>query len=73
MSGGSSTSKVLPLIFLGSEQVKGKKQKIYFFLVNWNKKEETELIRSWSVAAGVAPRRRRRSSTARRPPVGTNI
>ncbi len=44
----------LPLIFLGSEQVKGKKQKIDFFLVNWNKKEETELIRSWSRRQGAA-------------------
>ncbi len=37
----------LPLVFLGSERVKGKKQKIDFFLVNWNGREEAELVSSW--------------------------
>jgi class 3 adenylate cyclase len=36
-----------PLVFLGSETVKGKKRKIDFYLVNWNNREEEQLLASW--------------------------
>ncbi|MBN2535076.1 MAG: adenylate/guanylate cyclase domain-containing protein [Spirochaetales bacterium] len=36
-----------PLIFLGSEFVKGKKGKIDFYLVNWDNKPEEEIKASW--------------------------
>ncbi|MBN1797371.1 MAG: hypothetical protein JW822_02260 [Spirochaetales bacterium] len=37
----------LPLVFLGSDFVKGKKQRIDFFLINWNNREQEEIARSW--------------------------
>lgn len=37
----------LPLVFLGSDYVKGKKQRIDFFLINWNNREQEEIARSW--------------------------
>jgi class 3 adenylate cyclase len=49
-----------PLVFLGSETVKGKKQKIDFYLVNWDGREDAEVQASWSgrktpTAAAAAP------------------
>jgi class 3 adenylate cyclase len=37
----------LPLVFLGSDYVKGKKQRIDFFLINWNNRRQEEIARSW--------------------------
>jgi hypothetical protein len=37
-----------PLVFLGSEAVKGKKQKIDFYLVNWDGREDAEVLAAWS-------------------------
>jgi class 3 adenylate cyclase len=50
----------LPLVFLGSETVKGKKRKIDFYLVNWNGRDEEHLLASWkdrheAVSAAAAP------------------
>jgi len=45
----------LPLVFLGSETVKGKKQKIDFYLVNWNNTEEEQLLASWKDRHGAIP------------------
>jgi class 3 adenylate cyclase len=41
-----------PLVFLGSETVKGKKRKIDFYLVNWNNREEEALLASWKERHG---------------------
>lgn len=43
-----------PLVFLGSETVKGKKRKIDFYLVNWNNREEEQLLTSWKDRHGAA-------------------
>jgi class 3 adenylate cyclase len=45
----------LSLVFLGSEQVKGKKQKIDFYLVNWNEKDSKEVVASWERRKARAP------------------
>jgi class 3 adenylate cyclase len=37
----------LPLVFLGSDFVKGKDQKIDFFLVNWNNRKNEDIVSSW--------------------------
>jgi len=37
-----------PLVHLGSDYVKGKKEKIDFFLVNWNARDAKVIERSWS-------------------------
>ncbi|MBN1525406.1 MAG: hypothetical protein JW904_13035 [Spirochaetales bacterium] len=36
-----------PMVFLGTDVVKGKKEKIDFFLVNWNSRDEKEIVESW--------------------------
>jgi class 3 adenylate cyclase len=43
-----------PLVFLGSEPVKGKKQQIDFYLVNWNRREEQEVLETWQRRKGAA-------------------
>jgi class 3 adenylate cyclase len=37
----------LPLVFLGSDSVKGKTQRIDFYLINWNNREQEEITQSW--------------------------
>lgn len=44
----------IPFVYLGSDYVKGKKEKIDFFLINWNKRYEEEIIESWNKRASVA-------------------
>ncbi len=44
----------LSLIYLGGEQVKGKKRKVDFYLVNWNRREQAEVLASWSSRAAAA-------------------
>ncbi len=36
-----------PIVFLGSDTVKGKAREIRFFMVNWNGRREEELLASW--------------------------
>jgi len=36
-----------PIVFPGSETVKGKMRKIDFYLVNWNKRDEEQLLAAW--------------------------
>jgi len=54
------SSTGVPLVFLGSETVKGKKRKIDFYLVNWNNRDEQLLLASWKdrhgAITGAAPR-----------------
>ncbi|RPJ05451.1 MAG: adenylate/guanylate cyclase domain-containing protein [Spirochaetaceae bacterium] len=36
-----------PVVFLGTDVVKGKKEKIDFFMINWNSRDEREIVESW--------------------------
>ncbi|MBN2442933.1 MAG: hypothetical protein JXJ04_16360 [Spirochaetales bacterium] len=38
-----------PVVFLGSDFVKGKSGKIDFYLINWNNKPEKEIALSWEI------------------------
>ncbi len=44
-----------PLVFLGSETVKGKKQKIDFYLLNWDGREDGEVLAAWNLRKAGAP------------------
>jgi class 3 adenylate cyclase len=42
----------LPCVRLGSESIKGKKEKLDLFLVNWNCRSEEEIAQSWKRRSG---------------------
>jgi class 3 adenylate cyclase len=45
----------VPFVFLGTETVKGKEEKIDFYFVNWKGIEEKEILESWRVRVGKKP------------------
>jgi class 3 adenylate cyclase len=45
----------LPVVLLGSEPIKGKKERLDLYLVNWNGRSEEEIKVSWNARTTAAP------------------
>jgi class 3 adenylate cyclase len=63
----------IPVVFLGTDQVKGKKERIDFYLVNWNGRAEDEILDSWKSRIGNALNRDVKASRAKRAVIHGNI
>ncbi len=63
----------LPVIFLGSDFVKGKNQRIDFFLINWDNREPDEVAESWKLRHSTAAEQGKKISSAPKVEIKRNI
>ncbi|MEJ2665364.1 MAG: adenylate/guanylate cyclase domain-containing protein, partial [Spirochaetia bacterium] len=63
----------LPLVFLGSDFVKGKNQRIDFFLINWNNRDHDEVVQSWKLRRTGATVKEKTGKTAAKVSIKKNI
>ncbi|MBN2350981.1 MAG: adenylate/guanylate cyclase domain-containing protein [Spirochaetales bacterium] len=66
---GRVGSSGIPTVHLGSEPIKGKKEKLDLYLVNWNGRTEEEILVSWQRRAAPPPPEARPASGVRAPRV----
>jgi class 3 adenylate cyclase len=66
-------SSGLPVVFLGSDFVKGKNQRIDFFLINWDNRHPDDIAESWKHRNTPSAGREKKASSAPKVVIRRNI